>query len=175
MNKTTCKLTLGIALTACSLSEAQASVTSSGTLPFESYLVNISNAFSGPIASAIAIIGITASGATLIFNGGEIGKLFRSMVGIVLVVGFMMGAKYFVTNVFNGADIGDLKDCAVSEDNSKIAAKREPLQKLTETMTDSFLETSERQSQIPGRQDLNSPYINSSHHSSDLKYRKLTV
>ncbi len=175
MNKTTCKLTSYLALSAGGLSEAHASVTSSGTLPFESYLINISNAFSGPIASAIAIIGITACGATLIFNGGEIGKLFRSMVGIVLVVGFMMGAKYFVTNVFNGADIGDLKVIQEAKNKSHSSERREPFNKLTETMTDSFLETSERQNLIHSGQNTNSPYLNNNRDAADLNVSSLTV
>jgi len=66
-----------------------------GALPWESKLSQISSSFSGPVAGSIAVIGIVASGATLIW-GGEISGFFRMVVILVLVASVCLGANTIV-------------------------------------------------------------------------------
>lgn len=72
---------------------ANASKTS---LPFQGALTTIENALTGPVARTIAIIGIVASGAALIW-GGEISGFLKSVIYLVLVVSLIMCAGNFLT------------------------------------------------------------------------------
>lgn len=90
-----------------SLNTALASQASGGQsyLPYESWLITLQKSLTGPVASSVALIGIVCSGATLIFAGGEITRFMRSLIYIVLVMTFLIGANSLLTNFFNGAVI----------------------------------------------------------------------
>ena len=55
-----------------------------GGLPYESFLTKITSSVSGPMAYAIALLGVAGAGGTLIF-GGDLNGFLR---GIILLVCF---------------------------------------------------------------------------------------
>lgn len=77
--------------------------TGSGVLPYESWLSTLQQSLTGPVAFSISTIGIVAAGASLIFAGGEISKFMRTILYIVLVMTFLVGANSLMTRFFNGA------------------------------------------------------------------------
>lgn len=83
---------------------AFASVGGGGQLPYESWLVNLRNSVTGPVAFTLSIVGIVAAGGILIF-GGELNAFFRTLIFIVLVMALLIGANNIMTNLFSGAVI----------------------------------------------------------------------
>lgn len=72
-------------------------------LPWESPLVKLKRSISGPVAFVIALLGIIACGATLIW-GGEVSEFTRRMVYVVLVVCLIVFANTLLTgSLFSGA------------------------------------------------------------------------
>ena len=84
----------------------QAAVGSGGALPYESWLVNLRNSVTGPVAFTLSIVGIVVAGGILIF-GGELNAFFRTLIFIVLVMALLIGANNIMTNLFQGALIPD--------------------------------------------------------------------
>ena len=82
-----------------------ASETSTGVLPYESWLATLQKSLTGPVAFSISLIGIVSCGATLIFAGGEIGRFLRTLIYLVLVMTLLVGANSLMTRFFNGAVI----------------------------------------------------------------------
>ncbi len=76
---------------------------STTALPYESWLKTLQKSLSGPVALSIAIIGIVSCGATLIFSGGEINRVMRSIVYLVMVMTLLVGANNFMTSIFGVA------------------------------------------------------------------------
>ena len=70
----------------CSLSAAYAKSTG---MPYEGVLSELSESLTGPVAKAIALIGIVGSGAALIF-GGEISGFLKSVIYLVLVCSLLI-------------------------------------------------------------------------------------
>src|SRR5512145_2150353 len=64
---------------------AFASEGTGGALPYESWLTNLRNSATGPVAFTLALIGIVVAGGILIF-GGELNGFFRTLIFIVLVM-----------------------------------------------------------------------------------------
>lgn len=81
-----------------------ASVGGGGGLPYESWLVNLRNSVTGPVAFTLSIVGIVVAGGILIF-GGELNAFFRTLIFIVLVMALLIGAQNIMTNLFAGAVI----------------------------------------------------------------------
>ena len=79
--------------------EAHASVGTGGSLPYESWLSNLQASVTGPVAFALAIIGIVVAGGILIF-GGELNAFFRTIIFIVLVMALIIGAQNMMSNFF---------------------------------------------------------------------------
>jgi type IV secretion system protein VirB2 len=77
-------LYLSIMLLMPHLAHASTSDSSSGSLPWESPLKSLRESFSGPVAYALAIIGIVVTGGMLIW-GGEINEFARRGIMLVLV------------------------------------------------------------------------------------------
>ena len=59
---------------------AFASEGTGGSLPYESWLTNLRNSVTGPVAFALSIIGIVIAGGVLIF-GGDLNGFFRTLFG----------------------------------------------------------------------------------------------
>lgn len=95
-------LSLGI------LEPAQAADASEGGgagLPWEGPLTKLKQSISGPVAFVIALLGIIACGATLIW-GGEVSEFTRRIIYVVLVVCIIVFANTLLTGaLFSGAVI----------------------------------------------------------------------
>lgn len=66
--------------------------TAGGGLPFDSWLTKIQKSITGPFAFSVAIIGLVAAGAMLIF-GGELNSFMRTLIFFVLVLSFLVAAQ----------------------------------------------------------------------------------
>jgi type IV secretory pathway VirB2 component (pilin) len=84
---------------------AQAAEGAGGALPYEGWLTALRTSVTGPVAFALAIIGIVIAGGVLIF-GGDLNGFFRTLMFIVLVMAFLVGAQNMMANFFGrGAEI----------------------------------------------------------------------
>ena len=99
---------------------AFASVGTGGSLPYESWLTNLRNSITGPVAFTLSIVGIVVAGGILIF-GGELNGFFRTLIFIVLVMALLVGAQNMMSTFFGrGAEIAVLTDGALHP--TKVAA-----------------------------------------------------
>ncbi len=73
-----------------------ASDATAGRLPWEGPLKKIRDSISGPVAFAIALLGIIACGATLIW-GGEVSEFARRIIYVVMVVCIIVFANAMLT------------------------------------------------------------------------------
>lgn len=74
-----------------------------GGLPWETPLNTLKKSISGPVAFVIALLGIIACGATLIW-GGEISEFARKMIFLVLVICLIVFSNKILTSaMFSGA------------------------------------------------------------------------
>ena len=79
-----------------------------GSLPYESWLTNLRNSVTGPVALALAMIGIVVAGGVLIF-GGDLNGFFRTLIFVVLVMARLVGAHNTMSSFFGrGAEIAAL-------------------------------------------------------------------
>jgi type IV secretion system protein VirB2 len=89
---------------------AHASEGTGGSLPYESWLGNLRNSVTGPVAFALSLIGIVVSGGTLIL-GGDLNGFFRTMMFVVLVMALLVGAQNMMSSFFGrGAEIAATSD-----------------------------------------------------------------
>ena len=85
-----------------------------GSLPYESWLANLRNSVTGPVAFALSLVGIVVSGGTLIL-GGDLNGFFRTMIFVVLVMALLVGAQNMMSSFFGrGAEIAALGDAAAT-------------------------------------------------------------
>jgi len=74
-------------------------------LPWEGPLEKLRKSISGPVAFVIALLGILATGATLIW-GGEISEFTRRIIYVVLVVSIIVFANSLLSGaLFSGATV----------------------------------------------------------------------
>ncbi|HGF5206015.1 TPA: conjugal transfer system pilin TrbC [Vibrio parahaemolyticus] len=100
---------------AMSLQPAMASVGSGGSLPYESWLTNLRNSVTGPVAFTLSMIGIVVAGGILIF-GGELNAFFRTLIFLVLVMALLVGAQNFMTTFFGrGAELAALSEAVINQ------------------------------------------------------------
>jgi len=93
-------------------SEAMASVGTGGSLPYETWLENLRNSVTGPVAFTLSFVGIVVAGGVLIF-GGELNAFFRTLIFIVLVMGLLVGAQNLMSTFFGrGALIAAIPNVA---------------------------------------------------------------
>ena len=86
-----------------------------GSLPYESWLTNLRNSVTGPVAFALSIMGIVIAGGVLIF-GGDLHGFFRSLIFLVLVMAMLVGAQNMMSTFFGrGAEIASLGDAAATQ------------------------------------------------------------
>jgi type IV secretion system protein VirB2 len=89
---------------------AFASEGTGGSLPYESWLTNLRNSATGPVAFALSIIGIVIAGGTLIF-GGDLNGFFRSLIFLTLVMALLVGAQNIMSTFFGrGAELASAAD-----------------------------------------------------------------
>lgn len=97
------------------LQPVMASTGSGGSLPYESWLGNLRNSVTGPVAFTLSIVGIVIAGGTLIF-GGELNSFFRTLIFLVLVMAFLVGAQNIMSTFFGrGAELALLMDETMSQ------------------------------------------------------------
>ena len=88
-----------------------------GGLPYETWLTNLRNSVTGPVAFALAIIGIVVAGGVLIF-GGDLNGFFRTLIFIVLVMALIIGAQNILGTFFGrGAEIASLEKSPLDHDD----------------------------------------------------------
>ncbi|MCU1533300.1 MAG: conjugal transfer protein TrbC [Arthrobacter sp.] len=76
-----------------------------GQLPYESWLTNLRNSVTGPVAFTLSIVGIVIAGGVLIF-GGDLNGFFRTLFFLVLVMALLIGAQNMMSGLFGqGAEI----------------------------------------------------------------------
>lgn len=104
-----------LALSLLSPQYAFASEGTGGALPYESWLTQLRNSVTGPVAFAISIIGIVIAGGVLIF-GGDLNGFFRSLIFLVLVMALLVGAQNMMATFFGrGAEIASLGNGALHQ------------------------------------------------------------
>lgn len=105
-----------ITLLACLMLTPQHALAAEGTggsLPYESWLTNLRNSVTGPVAFTLSMIGIVVAGGILIF-GGELNGFFRTLIFIVLVMALLVGAQNMMSTFFGrGAEIATVTDGVV--------------------------------------------------------------
>ena len=93
--------------------ELLASEGTGGSLPYESWLKNLRQSITGPVAFSISMIGIVVAGGVLIF-GGELNAFFRTLIFIVLVMALLVGAENMMSTFFGrGAELTALHAAAI--------------------------------------------------------------
>lgn len=101
---------------------AYASEGTGGSLPYESWLTNLRNSVTGPVAFALAFIGLVVSGGTLVL-GGDLNGFFRTMLFLVLVMALLVGAQNMMSTFFGrGAEIAALGDAVLTHGKLLAAA-----------------------------------------------------
>ena len=89
---------------------AFAAVGTGGSLPYESWLTDLRNSATGPVAFALSTIGIVVAGGVLIF-GGDLNGFFRTLIFLVLVMALLVGAQNVMSTFFGrGAEIASMGD-----------------------------------------------------------------
>ena len=97
------------------LPQAMASTGTGGSLPYEDWLTSLRNSVTGPVAFTLSIIGIVIAGGVLIF-GGDLNGFFRTLMFLVLVMAFLVGAQNMMSTFFGrGAEIAALSDAAATQ------------------------------------------------------------
>lgn len=98
--------------------EAFAAPGEGGSLPYESWLTNVRNSATGPVAYAFGLIGIVVAGGGLIF-GGDLNGFFRSLLVVVLVMALLVTANTVMTDLFKtSAEIACVPVNAVVRDTA---------------------------------------------------------
>lgn len=88
---------------------ALASAGVGGGLPYEAWLEKLRRSVTGPVAYALAILGVVVAGGILLF-GGDLNAFFRSFVLLVLVMGFVVGAENTMARFFGQGAIIAVND-----------------------------------------------------------------
>lgn len=92
---------------------ALADATDGGDMPWEDTIASLSKSITGPVAYAVALMGVTVAGLLLLW-GGEIGEFTRRVIMLVLVVSLIFGAASVIGSMQDsgafdqGGDMGDL-------------------------------------------------------------------
>ena len=99
---------------------AFASEGTGGSLPYETWLTNLRNSVTGPVAFALSIIGLVVAGGVLIF-GGDLNGFFRTMIFLVLVMALLVGAQNVMGTFFGrGAEIAALEGAVQDQSGSMV-------------------------------------------------------
>lgn len=94
---------------------AFASEGTGGSLPYESWLTNLRNSVTGPVAFTLSLIGIVVAGGILIF-GGELNAFFRTIIFLILVMALLVGAQNMMGTFFGrGAEIAAVTDGLIQQ------------------------------------------------------------
>ena len=104
---------IGLALILLIPAHTFAATGGGGALPYEPWLTSLTNSVTGPVAFTLSIVGIVVAGGVLIF-GGELNAFFRTMIFLVLVMAFLVGAQNIMSSLFGrGAVIASLESTVI--------------------------------------------------------------
>lgn len=80
-------------------------------MPYDSALTKLKESLTGPVAQTVAVIGIVATGATLIF-GGEISGFLKSVVYLILVCSLLIAGTKIISvfGVSTGAEVAMIEN-----------------------------------------------------------------
>jgi len=107
--------------------QALAAEGTGGSLPYESWLTNLRNSVTGPVAFALSIIGIVIAGGVLIF-GGDLNGFFRTLIFLTLVMALLVGAQNVMSTFFGrGAEIAAIGDAVDAQGKLMAAAVSGPV------------------------------------------------
>ena len=95
-----------MAVALCLLSSTVFAESSGGNMPWNSAISNLRESITGPVAFAIALLGIVSCGAMLMF-GAEISGVLKSVIILVLVVSIIVGANNMMTSFFGASAVID--------------------------------------------------------------------
>lgn len=102
---------------------AMATTGAGGGLPYESWLSDLRDSMTGPVAFTLALIGIVGAGGVLIF-GGELNSFLRTIIFLVLVMALLVGAQNMMSGFFgSGAEIGSAATAAADYASGAMGAK----------------------------------------------------
>lgn len=100
------KTTIDLAVLLLVLFVPSVAMAAGGTaLPWEGALNTLTTSITGPVAIAVALIAICASGGVLIFQGGEMSTFARTGSFIALVAGLLVGANNVLQALYGTAAI----------------------------------------------------------------------
>lgn len=92
-----------------------ASTSGGSNMPWSTGLNNLRESITGPVATGIALIGIVASGAMLVF-GAEISGVLKSVLILVLVISIIISASSMLDMIGGSSQvISDLDNLSASE------------------------------------------------------------
>lgn len=92
-----------------------ASAGAGGGLPYEDWLTDLRQSFTGPVAFSFGLIGIVVAGGVLIF-GGDLNGFTRSILLLVLVMALLIAANNIMSAFFGqGAVIPETEVISLSE------------------------------------------------------------
>ncbi|HVY33132.1 MAG TPA: TrbC/VirB2 family protein [Caulobacteraceae bacterium] len=98
----TSALAIGLAIGLAAVSMPHLALASSasagGGLPYESFLKNVTSSISGPVAYAIALLGVAGAGGTLIF-GGDLNGFLRAIILLVCFAALLISAPALLTAI----------------------------------------------------------------------------
>lgn len=83
----------------CLLNAGYCADTSSGDMPWDSIVTKVRKSIAGPVAMAVAIIGIVGSGAMLALQGGEMNQVVKTLLIIAIVVAVVVLANKVVSSL----------------------------------------------------------------------------
>jgi type IV secretion system protein VirB2 len=84
------------------LSKSASAGGAGNALPWEAPLTVVQNSLTGPVALAVSVIAMAATGAALVF-GGEMSDFTRRLIMVVMAISFLVGGAAFMAAVFPGA------------------------------------------------------------------------
>jgi type IV secretion system protein VirB2 len=112
----TSALAVGLAIGLVAVSMPHSALASSagagGGLPYESFLTNVTKSVSGPVAYAIALLGVAGAGGTLIF-GGDLNGFLRSIILLVCFAALLISAPALLTAISGAGAMVALADPAI--------------------------------------------------------------
>jgi len=90
-----------LAIAALVLAPALAMASSTGSgLPWETPLTTLTTSINGPVAFAVALLGLIGVGANLMW-GGEMNEFLRKSIYAICAIAFLTGATTVLSKVFN--------------------------------------------------------------------------
>lgn len=76
-------------------------------MPYEQALEKFKDSLTGPVGVSVAVIALFVAGSMFVF-GGELGGLAKTLVGVCIAIGIMLGGNIVITKLFSKSSSGNL-------------------------------------------------------------------